>query len=142
LAETSISVRLHPDGKRVLVIAGGDAWFVAPQMHHIEQFESHIDGIWEIPGSNDLVLSSQGLAFLRLGASGIVWHTRRLSWDGFNHLQIVAGALEGLSWTPLGDEWLAFKVDLLSGKSQGGSYSETDPEGWEKLSNPEDDVPG
>ena len=115
------AVRKHPNGKHVLVIAGGDAWFVAPQLRRIEQFERPIDGIWEIPGSDDLVFSSQGLAFLRLGASGIIWHTRRLSWDGFDQLPIVAGKLEGLSWTPLGDEWLPFKVDPLSGKSLGGS---------------------
>jgi hypothetical protein len=136
------AVREHPDGKRVLVIAGGDAWFVAPRLHSIEQFERPIDGIRELPGSNDLMVSSQGLAFLRLGASGILWHTRRLSWDGFDQLRIVADALEGQSWTPLGDEWVHFKVDLLSGKSLGGSYSETDPEGWERLNDPEDGVPG
>lgn len=127
------SLHRHPDRAYVLVLAGGDAWIVDPKSRDARLLDKTIDRVWELNPPPDLVLSWQGLAFIRLGATGIVWHTRRISWDGFDQVRMTDHAIEGQAWTPLGDVWVPFSVDLASGTSQGGSFSDGDPEGWEKL---------
>jgi hypothetical protein len=62
----------------------------------------------------------------KLGPTGLMWHTRRLSWDGLDELR-------GLAWSPIDDKWCPFTVELNSGKSTGGSYFPNDAEGWETL---------
>lgn len=127
----------HPDGRRVLVFSGGDAWVVDPDCQDAECVAFAVDGCWR--GANDLILSRQGLAFLRLTPSGIAWHTRRLSWDGFDDVRIVENVLYALAWSPLEDRWMPCSVNLVSGRSEGGSFGEGDPEGWETLAA---DAPG
>jgi hypothetical protein len=121
----------HPDGRHVLVFAGGDAWSVDPDQREAVLVGNAIDAQWVVPGG--LVLSRQGLAFLRLAASGTLWHTRRLSWDGFQNVLIHGETLTADAWSPLDDSWVPCWVDLASGRSHGGSYFEQDVERWEQL---------
>ena len=79
------------------------------------------------------LLDRQGLAIARLGPQGLLWHTRRLSWDGFTEFRVVGNKLHGLAWSPGKDCWHPFSVDLRTGRSEGGSYSRSDAEGWERL---------
>jgi len=79
------------------------------------------------------VFSRQGTALARLESNGLMWHTRRLSWDGFDQLHIVGDELRGLAWSPIDDTWRPFRVELRTGKSTGGSYFDSDVEGWETL---------
>jgi hypothetical protein len=76
-------------------------------------------------------VSRQGLAFARLGPQGLMWHTIRLSWDGFDQIVIDQSDLRDLAWSPLDDKWCPFSVELGTGKSAGGSFSQADTEGWE-----------
>ena len=80
------------------------------------------------------MLSRQGIALARLGPEGLLWHTRRLSWDGFTELRIIGEELVGLAWSPIDNEWSSFQVDLRTGRSSGGAYLDQDIEGWERLS--------
>lgn len=89
--------------------------------------------MFEVQDPEGWVFSRQGLALARLGPTGIMWHTRRLSWDGFDQMQIVQGELTGLAWSPVDSGWHPFRVDLITGKSVGGSYFSEDVEGWEVL---------
>jgi hypothetical protein len=126
-------VRLHPNKDHVLVFATGELWIVDPSHRSAEVLGPVIDDLWELSDSGDVILSCQGLAFIRLGATGIVWHTRRLSWDGFDGIRLSTDVLEGNAWSPVDDDWYPFKVDLSTGMSTGGSFSDGDPEGWERL---------
>src|SRR5689334_22395554 len=123
----------HPNDRDVVVIAGGDVWIVEPGEHRAHQIEGAVDGVWEVKGPPGLVFSRQGLALSRLGREGIVWHTRRLSWDGFDEVRIEGDELRGLAWSPVEDRSFPFTVDLRTGRSQGGSFSDSDMEGWERL---------
>src|SRR3954469_10479713 len=91
----------HPDGRHVIVFAGGDAWLVDPELRVGRCFAPAIDGRW--PVSDGMVLSRQGLAFLRVGPGGVDWHTRRLSWDGFRDVILIDEDLTALCWSPLED---------------------------------------
>jgi hypothetical protein len=123
----------HPDHRRVLVLSSGDLWVVDVANQSAEQFAGAVDGFWDVPDSPDLIVSRQGLALFRLGAAGVLWHTRRLSWDGFDEVVVTAELVRGLAWSPLDDRWYKFEVDTMTGTSSGGSFGETDVENWERL---------
>jgi hypothetical protein len=126
-------VRQHPDDRRVLVLARGRLWLIDPDEQTGTVLSQAVDAILEIPGSKDLILDIQGLAFARVAGAGVAWHTKRLSWDGFDAVRVEGGRLVGLAWNPLADEWNPFEVDLSTGASSGGSFGESDAEDWERL---------
>jgi hypothetical protein len=128
----------HPDGRRVLVFAGGDLWSVDPRSRAADEVAHAVEALWPVRDPNGFVLSLQGLAFLRVGPSGILWHTRRLSWDGFDKVRLSGETITGEAWSPIEDRWTPFEVNLATGASKGGSYGSGDPEGWERLATPSD----
>jgi hypothetical protein len=91
-----------------------------------------IDLAIDVQDPQGWVFSRQGLAFARLGPKGLLWHTRRISFDGFDQVQLDGDRLTGLAWAPI-DDWRPFSVDIRSGRSHGGAYGVGDPEGWEAL---------
>jgi len=121
----------HPNGRDVLVFSGGDFWVVNSDSRSTSLLACAIDLYW--PVSNGLVLSRQGLAFLKFGKTGIAWHTKRLSWDGFDQVVLNDNQLTALAWSPLTDSWAPCSVDLTTGASLGGTSSDDDTEGWERL---------
>ena len=123
----------HPDGRRVVVFANGDLWVVAPDAETADRVAGEVDAVWPVRQPDGFVVLLQGLAFARLASDGIVWHTRRLSWDGFDDLQLDATRLTGLAWNPVTDRWDPFEVNLATGASTGGSFDSHDSEGWERL---------
>ncbi len=123
----------HPDLRRVLVLSSGDLWVVDVANQTAEELETGVDEIWQVPGASDVVLSRQGLAFLRLAPTRTVWHTRRLSWDGFSEVVLTDESIHGLAWSPIDSYWHPFSVDMLTGKSSGGSFGDTDAEHWERF---------
>jgi hypothetical protein len=124
---------LHPDGINVVVIAAGDLWIVNAHERTAVRMLPALEAIMEVHNPNGWIFSRQGIALARLGPAGLMWHTRRLSWDGFDQLHIVHDELRGLAWSPLDDKWCPFTVELSTGKSTGGSYFPNDAEGWESL---------
>jgi hypothetical protein len=116
-------VRSHPDGRQVLVFSAGALWCVDPESRTADEIEPAVFSVWEIDGFSDLLLDNQGLTLARLGPSGVVWSTRRISWDGFRNVRFEAGRLVGEAWTFDGDRWLPFSVALEDGQVDGGSYT-------------------
>jgi hypothetical protein len=93
-------VRPHPNGHDVLVISAGAAWQVDPSRRTFAEISGDIDAVWSVSDPEGVVMSWQGLALLRLGPGGLVWHTRRISWDGFQRIQLSPAELTGLAWAP------------------------------------------
>lgn len=116
------AVRWHPSRAQVLVVSAGALWCVDPDSRSAEEIEPAVFNIWELE-SGDLLIDDQGLALVRLGGSGVVWRTRRISWDGFQNVQLEAEQLVGEAWSPIEDRWLPFSVDLETGRVGGGSYT-------------------
>ena len=123
----------HPNGRDAVVIAAGDLWIVTPELRLAEMLLPAVDAALEVQNPRGWVFSRQGLALVRLGPDGLIWHTRRLSWDGFDGLRIVGVEVTGLAWSPFDDQWRQFRVDLCTGRSSGGAFSDEDSEGWERL---------
>ena len=116
-----------------IVVSAGDLWIIDLPARTASLTLPAVEAMWEVQNPDGWVMSRQDLAFVRLGPQGLMWHTRRLSWDGFDQIEINQYELRGLAWSPLDDKWCPFSVELETGKSAGGSFSQSDTEGWEML---------
>ena len=111
-----------PDPRRFCVVVGGYAYVVntsdPADWLRIEQR----------PVVDLRVLSQQGLllftgftSITAAGASGIMWTTERLTWEGLTITEINGGKLQGHGWDALADKEVPFEVDLKTGKHTGGT---------------------
>ena len=79
-------VEVHPNRVDALVLAGGDLWVVDPTSRNAEVLLPAVFSLLAVQGPDGWVFNRQGLALARFGPQGLMWHTRRLSWDGFDQL--------------------------------------------------------
>jgi hypothetical protein len=126
----------HPNNRDGVVIAAGDLWVVDADTGSAECLLFAVYSAIPIADPGGWVFSRQDTALVRFGPEGIVWHTKRLSWDGFDQVQISGSNITGLAYDPGGDTWWPFKVDLRTGESVGGSYLLDDGDAWEQLASP------
>jgi hypothetical protein len=125
---------VHPNGRDAVVIAEGDLWIVDPMQRSATILSPAVDAALEVRDPDGWIFSRQSVALFRLGPRGVIWHTRRLSWDGFDQLRIGDAEVTGLAWSGGDDAWHPFRVNVATGRSYGGSsFSELDDEGWERL---------
>jgi hypothetical protein len=113
----------HPNRRDVIVISNGALWIIDPTTRVATKVASAMVEYWRVSDPDGYVFNDQGLAFIRISAKGIMWDSRRISWDGFSELRIEGDRLSGLAWTPIDDAWLPFTLDLRTGLVEGGSYN-------------------
>jgi len=123
---------LHPNRNDVVVFARGDLWVIDPVRRMATCLLPCVESLLEVEEPRGWIMSRQGIALARLGPEGLMWHTRRLSWDGLELLALERGTVTGRA-RGLDDAWHPFQVDAVSGRSRGGSYLLGDREGWEQL---------
>ena len=117
----------HPDGTHLFVIAAGAAYVIDPDTRVLSShFGFNLCEAIEVPELHELVFTN-GLWFEGFAAQ-FTWRSRRVSWDGVRSLQRTGTILQGEAYTPLGDFWRPFSLDLATGRCQGGAYLEH-PEG-------------
>ena len=124
----------HPDGKMVIVVSGGQGYFVEPPTRRcVCTFGGDIESVFQLAESGAVVFGDN-TSFDAIGPNGLLWRSGRISWDGMRELTVDGHRLRGLSWHP-GDRWVPFTLDLSSGKFDGGSYDgpERFPERWKRL---------
>jgi hypothetical protein len=56
------------------------------------------------------------------GEQGLAWQTEKLSWEGLRITGVEDDTLHGLGWNLMTDKEVAFSVDLLTGRHQGGGF--------------------
>ncbi|MGH7140553.1 MAG: hypothetical protein ACREHD_32870, partial [Pirellulales bacterium] len=113
---------VHPNKSDAVIVSGGDLWVVDPVQRSAAFVLLAIDAAIEVRDPDGWLFSRQGLAIARFGLQGLCWHTKRLSWDGFDQLNVVGDELTGLAYDPMGDAGIPFRVDIRTGRSAGGSY--------------------
>ena len=118
----------HPNGRDVIVISNGALWIVNPTTRAASEIASAMIDYWRVSDPDGYVFNNQGLSFIRMSARGVVWNSRRISWDGFSNLRLEDDRLSGSAWTPIDDAWLPFMLDLRTGRVEGGSYNGPDME--------------
>jgi hypothetical protein len=122
-ATTYNSVLAHPDGRQVVVVAGGQGYVIDPEMRMETQcrMSASINFAISMPEFNQIVLGTD-LEFGAIRADGTGWNSGRLSWDGIKNISISAATLKGEAYSPLSDSWFPFTLDLLTGESFGAIY--------------------
>ena len=112
----------HPDGHKLIVIAGGQAYVIDPATRlAVATFGCDIQSALVDADRNQLIFCN-GLWFEALGTAGTSWRSRRVSWDDVRYVHIEGAELRGEGWTPMGETWHEFVVDLESGAAAGGAY--------------------
>jgi hypothetical protein len=89
--------------------------------------------MWPVQNPQGWVFSRQGIAFARLGPDGLIWHTRQLSFDGFDAIHIDEREIRGQAWSAIDGVLHPFSVDVATGRSTGGSYFPEHSDVWERL---------
>ena len=123
-ATTYNSVLAHPDGRQVVVVAGGQGYVIDPEMRSETQcliMPPSINLAISMPEFNQIVLGTD-LGFGAVRADGTGWNSGRLSWDGIKNISISAATLTGEAYFPGDDSWSPFTLDLLTGESFGAIY--------------------
>jgi hypothetical protein len=116
-------VYAHPNGRNALVVSGGQGYVVNPETRKLESLAgAAIAWVLSIPDRQVLLIDDQGTAFEAIGAKGREWRTRRISWDGFQNIRITGAEIGGEAWNAIDQGWEPFRVDLLTGLSEGGGY--------------------
>jgi hypothetical protein len=114
------------DGKglEANVLAGGQGYRVNTVTGELlEEFGGDIESALEVPSTGCLLLCSPTDFELRQRGGGVVWRSRRISWDGFRDLSLHGGELRGEAWM-FDDTWHPFTISLATGAVEGGSYYE------------------
>jgi hypothetical protein len=126
-------VHLHPNNTDVLVFSSGSGYVVDIHRRELkEELPGEIASVWEVDGPSGIVCDRQGLAFFRIGPSGLIWHTCRISLDGFSDVVVGPNRIEGLAYD-LDDSWHPFSVDLACGSANGSRLPKELDQDWEKL---------
>ncbi len=108
----------------MLAVAGGYAYLVATRRPEVVQLleQRPVTALFAAP-EHGLLLLAGFHDVLAIGAEGLRWRTKRLSWEGLTLHGVREGHLEGQGWDMVTDRELPFSVDLLTGAHRGGGYT-------------------
>lgn len=81
-------VLVHPNGHDVLVLAGGSVWCVDPTTERTTKLAPFVVEMWKLENPPRVLFNNQGLWFMCVAPGGVAWTTRRISWDGFQHIRL------------------------------------------------------
>lgn len=113
----------HPNGRDILVIAGGEVYVINPETREsADLWDGQVDMVLELEERR--VILGNGFGFCAVGEAGVLWRTRRISWDGMRAIRASERHILGEAWRPADDRWFPFSVDLASGEVEGGSYDD------------------
>jgi len=113
----------HPDGRRVLVVAGGAVYTVDPDTQIAEESGGMVSSVTHVSEGNALLFND--IFYLSFIGPDRNWQTERLSWDGIRNLSISGNFVVGEGWR-YDDTWHEFSVSLTNGSHTGGAYDESE----------------
>jgi hypothetical protein len=108
----------------LLAVAGGYAYLadtLAPD-HPLHIPLRPVAQILPAPDASLLLLGGFH-TIAAIGASGLLWETARLTWEGLTLNGIRDNQLHGLGWDMRTDRELPFTVDLSTGTHTGGAFN-------------------
>jgi hypothetical protein len=116
------TVLYHPNGAYVIVVAQGEACIVDLERRAvIDRMAGDIDQVFSIPSLGSVVFQ-RAADFIAIKGDGSGWYSPRISWDGFRNIEVYETELRGEAYSPCGDLWEPFKLDLLTGHCSDGIY--------------------
>jgi hypothetical protein len=111
-----------PDPAMLCSVAGGYAYLIdtrAPERWRQVDYRP-VTEVRPIPEAKLLVFASF-YSIEAWGASGLLWQTARLSWEGVRLGGATATELRGWGWEMRTDREIEFVVDLANGRHTGGA---------------------
>jgi hypothetical protein len=111
----------HPDGRHIIVIAGGEGYIINPETGKQIAQLSHIMYAFAVSELGAIVLGDD-VRFESFRAEGFWWQSERISWDGFRNIGVSGTTLTGESYSAPDQAWSPFSLDLTSGERIGGAY--------------------
>ena len=112
----------HPDRRRVIVLSCGQGYLVDPSApEETATFGWDIHEFLSLP-EFDAILFADDLGLETINKQGLWWRTPRISWDGIRNLKVDGATLYGEAFTPVGEMWAPFSVDLRTGDCTDGVY--------------------
>ena len=121
-AEVARGVFSCPDPDWLCAVASGYAYLVdAANPERWMQIEQRpVIEVRAVPELK-LLLFTGFTSITAVGESQRIWTTERLSWEGISISSIQGACLHGMGWDAITDKEAPFEVDLLTGKSKGGT---------------------
>ena len=120
-----------PDAVQMCAVAGGYAYVIDTAQ---PEYSTHIalKPVVQVRRlvAQELLLFDGFHSIVAWGRNGLAWESARLSWEGVRITSIDGDVLHGVGWNLLTDREVAFSVDLLTGKHQGGGFAQ--PPGSQK----------
>ncbi|MCC6466987.1 MAG: hypothetical protein IT563_01600 [Alphaproteobacteria bacterium] len=111
------------DSQKVLVVAGGEPYLVDTRTRALSEFPLKlIVHALEAPDLN-LLIFGDDLGFAGIDASGVRWRSPRISWDGLRNIRVAGEKLYGEAFTPDGDTWHRFELNLQDGTCKDSIYA-------------------
>ena len=108
----------------LLAVAGGYAYLadtLAPE-HPLHLPLRPVAQVLPAPEAGLLLLAGFH-SIAAIGATGLLWETARLTWEGLTLTGIRDSQLHGLGWDMRTDRELPFTVDLSTGAHTGGAFN-------------------
>jgi hypothetical protein len=112
----------HPDEQHLVVVSDGAGYIVsaASPKDWREIPLRPIMGYCVARDRGVLVLFDY-VRLIGIARDGATWHTPSLSWDGLRNVQCSGGKVTGQGWDAANSKFVGFEVDVISGKSSGGT---------------------
>jgi hypothetical protein len=118
------AVVLHPNGQSVVIIASGQGYLIDPKDRRlVGLLGSQLQNATVIPEAKTIIINN-GIWLEGHGESGVLWRSRRISWDGIWDLREDDGRLYGKCWDAANDTEASFSIDIRTGDLVGGVYPE------------------
>lgn len=119
--EVASGIYSCPDENSLCAIVGGYAYVVdaGNPLRWMQIEQRPVIQVRLVPELNLMLFA--GFTSITGLESSRLWTSERLSWEGLSITSIQGATLHGLGWDAVTDKEVSFEVDLLTGKSKGGS---------------------
>lgn len=112
---------------KTIVIAGGLGYLMTVENEKpLSTFGITINEIFQTENGS-LVCVDEISIFILDNSTGEFWRSERISWDGFQSLELNEGIISGQSYDPTNSKktWADFSLNIKTKELTGGSYRES-----------------
>ena len=114
----------HPNGRHILVVSRGQGYLIDLVSRELTSLlAADVTLVRPLPATQE-ILAATFTNLELVDAAGLIWRSRRISWDGIDILRVSGSVVTGQAWRPFDDSWHEFRLDLISRIVEGGSYAD------------------
>jgi hypothetical protein len=111
-----------PSAHCLTIVSKGEGYIVSPETPNSFKHVSACPILGVVPiRSHNLILFYDYTEITAYNEDGLLWRTKRISWDGIEIDLISDKEIVGKSWDAPNNKYVEFRVNLTSGSHQGGA---------------------